>query len=77
MGNPFTGLDAATLATMKTAYVNAVLALAQNQAYSLNGRSLTRSNLTEVKATLGQIIAAEQAALGQTTDTTLVSFTGL
>ncbi len=77
MGNPFTGLDAVTLATMKTAYVNAVLALAQNQAYSLNGRSLTRSNLTEVKATLGQIIAAEQAALGQTTDTTLVSFTGL
>jgi hypothetical protein len=77
MGNPFLGLDAATLATMKTAYVNAVLALAQNQAYSLNGRSLTRSNLTEVKNTLGQIIAAEQAALGQTTDTTLVSFTGL
>jgi hypothetical protein len=77
MGNPFTGLDAVTLATIKAAYINAVLALAQNQAYSLNGRSLTRSNLTEVKATLGQIIAAEQAALGQTTDTTLVSFTGL
>ena len=77
MGNPFLGLDAATLATMKTAYINAVLALAQNQAYSLNGRSLTRANLTEVKATLGQIVAAEQAALGQTTDTTLVSFTGL
>jgi hypothetical protein len=77
MGNPFLGLDAATLATMKTAYINAVLALAQNQAYSLNGRSLTRSNLTEVKNTLGQIIAAEQSALGQTTDTTLVSFTGL
>ena len=77
MGNPFLGLDAATLATMKTAYINAVMALAQNQAYSLNGRSLTRSNLTEVRTTLGQIVAAEQAALGQTTDTTLVSFTGL
>jgi hypothetical protein len=77
MGNPFLGLDAATLATLKTAYTNAVLALAQNQSYSLNGRSLTRSNLTEVKATLGQIVAALQAANGETTDTTLVSFTGL
>jgi hypothetical protein len=77
MGNPFLGLDATTLATFKAAYTAAVLALAQNQAYSLNGRSLTRANLTEVKNTLGQIIAAEQAALGQTTDTTLVSFTGL
>jgi hypothetical protein len=77
MGNPFTGLDLATLATLKTAYTNAVLALAQNQAYSLNGRSLTRSNLTEVKATLGQIVAAQQMASGDTTDTTLVSFTGL
>jgi hypothetical protein len=47
--NPFIGLDSATLATLKTAYTNAIVSLAQNQAYSLNGRSLTRSNLNDVK----------------------------
>jgi len=77
MGNPFIGLDAATLATLKTAYVAALLALAKNQAYSLNGRSLTRSNLSEVKTTLGQITAAQQIESGDTTDSTLISFTGL
>lgn len=77
MGNPFQGLDAATLAQLKTAFTDALLAVAKNQAYSLNGRSLTRANLTEIKATLGQIIAAQQALDGSTTDTTLVSFTGL
>jgi len=75
--NPFRGLDAATLSQLKTAYTSAVIALASNQAYSLNGRSLTRSNLTEVKATLGQIIAAEQELNGESATETLVSFTGL
>lgn len=77
MGNPFQGLDAATLAQLKTAFTDALLAVAKNQAYSLNGRSLTRANLTEIKGTLGQIIAAQQALDGTATDTTLVSFTGL
>jgi hypothetical protein len=77
MGNPFQGLDAATLAQLKTAFTDALLAVAKNQAYSLNGRSLTRANLTEIKNTLGQIVAAQQALDGSTTDTTLVSFTGL
>lgn len=77
MGNPFQGLDAATLAQLKTAFTDALLAVAKNQAYSLNGRSLTRANLTEIKSTLGQIIAAQQALDGTTTDTVLVSFTGL
>jgi len=77
MGNPFIGLDAATLATLKTAYVAALLALAQNQAYSLNGRSLTRANLSEVKQTLLQITVAQQIGTGESTDTTLISFTGL
>jgi hypothetical protein len=77
MGNPFTGLDAATLAQLKTAFTNALLAVAQNQAYSLNGRSLTRANLTEIKNTLGQITNAQEELSGETTNRTLVSFTGL
>jgi len=77
MGNPFLGLDAATLATLKTAFTEALLAVAKNQAYSLNGRSLTRANLSEIKTTLGQIVAAQQAADGSAPDSTLVSFTGL
>jgi hypothetical protein len=77
MGNPFTGLDAATLAQLKTAFTNALLAVAQNQAYSLNGRSLTRANLTEIKNTLGQITDAQAELNGETTNRTLVSFTGL
>jgi hypothetical protein len=75
--NPFIGLDSATLATLKTAYVSAIVALAKNQAYSLNGRSLTRSNLPDVKTTLGQIQAAIDNLNGDSTDTVLVSFTGL
>lgn len=77
MGNPFLGLDAATLATLKTAFTEALLAVAKNQAYSLNGRSLTRANLSEIKNTLGQIVAAQQLSDGTTTNQTLVSFTGL
>jgi hypothetical protein len=75
--NPFIGLDSATLATLKTAYTNAIVSLAQNQAYSLNGRSLTRSNLNDVKTTLGQIQAAIDNLAGDSTDTVLISFTGL
>lgn len=76
-GNPFIGLDSATLSSLRTAYVAAITALASNQSYSLNGRSLTRSNLSEVKETLSQIIAAQADAAGTTTDVTYVSFTGL
>ena len=75
--NPFIGLDTATLQTLKAADVSALTALAQNQAYSLNGRSLTRSNLTEVKTTLGQLQAAIDWNANDSTNETLVSFTGL
>ena len=75
--NPFIGLDTATLQILKAAYVSALSALAQNQAYSLNGRSLTRSNLTEVKTTLGQLQAAIDWNANDSTNETLVSFTGL
>lgn len=76
MANPFDGLDASTLSTLKTQYLACLTAIAQNQAYSLNGRSLTRANLSEVKTTLGQIQAALDLANGTTTNTTRVNFTG-
>tara|TARA_R110000782_G_scaffold259484_1_gene350001 strand:- start:393 stop:623 length:231 start_codon:yes stop_codon:yes gene_type:complete len=75
--NPFIGLDSTTLLALKTAYVSALLALAQNQGYSLNGRSLTRSNLSEVKTTLGQITAAIDWNDNDGVNETLISFTGL
>lgn len=75
--NAFIGLDLATLQTLQSAYVSALTALASNQAYSLNGRSLTRANLADVKATLGEINAAIADASATTTSSTLVSFTGL
>jgi hypothetical protein len=76
-GNAFYGLDVATLQTLQTAYIAAITALATNQSYSINGRTLSRSNLTEVKNTLGEISAALANAQETTTNTTLVSFTGL
>lgn len=75
--NDFIGLDSATLSTLKTAYVNAITAVASNQSYSLNGRALTRANLSELRAALGQILAAIAYTDGSTTNETLVSFTGL
>lgn len=75
--NAFIGLDLATLQSLQTAYVSAITALASNQSYSLNGRSLNRADLAAVRDTLGQINAAIADAQGTTTDNTLVSFTGL
>jgi hypothetical protein len=75
--NAFIGLDLATLTTLQTAYISAITALASNQSYALNGRSLSRANLADVKATLGEINAAIADINGTNTDTVLVSFTGL
>lgn len=76
-GNPFIGIAASDLATLKTAYLAALVALASNQSYTLNGRALTRANLSEVKATLGQLQAAIDDANGDTVTASRVSFTGL
>ena len=76
MANPFDGLDASTLATLKTAYTDCLIAIAKNQAYALNGRSLTRANLSEVKSTLGEIQSALDLANGTTAAVTHVNFTG-
>lgn len=75
--NAFIGLDLATLQSLQSDYVAAIRALAVSQSYSLNGRSLTRSDLGLVKSTLGEINAAIADAQGTSTTETLVSFTGL
>ncbi len=76
-GNPFIGLTLAQLQALQTAYLNAVTALATGQSYFLNGRQLTRSNLPDVTATLGQVNAAIADISDDTTTQTLVSFTGV
>lgn len=75
--NAFIGLDLATLQSLQTEFIAAIRALAVSQSYSLNGRSLTRSDLASVKQTLAEINAAIDDANGTSTTTTLVSFTGL
>jgi hypothetical protein len=76
-GNPFIGLTLAQLQALQTAYLAAVTALASNQSYALNGRQLSRANLPDVTATLGQINGAIANISEDSADRTLVSFTGL
>jgi hypothetical protein len=76
MDNPFIGLDSATLATLKSDAVACVQAILKNQSYSLNGRSMTRANLADVTAMIGQLQAAQDITAGNTAQTTYVSFTG-
>lgn len=77
MSNPFIGLTAAQLSSLQSAYVDCVSALASNQSYSLNGRSLTRVDLDKVTRTLGQINAAIAVTNGTSAQNTVISFTGL
>lgn len=74
MDNPFDGLDAATLTTLRDDAVACLQAILKNQSYSLNGRSLTRANLSEVKNMVGQLTSALNLANGTTTDMTFVRF---
>ena len=76
MDNPFIGLDAATLATLKAEVLACLSAILKNQSYALNGRSMTRANLNDVKATLGQLQSALDIANATTAQPTYVSFTG-
>lgn len=65
----FYGLDSATLATLKSAYTDAIVAVATaGQSYSISGRSFTRGDLAELNQTLAEIVAAQNRAAG--TDTT-------
>ena len=76
LSNPFVGLDSATLTTLKADTLACLRAVLTNQSYSLNGRSLTRANLTEVRDMLGQIEAALQIATGAAAEVTYVQFNG-
>lgn len=71
----FYGLDSATLDTLKTAYTNAIVAVATaGQSYSISGRAFTRADLKELNATLAEIIAAQNQANGTGINQTYARF---
>ena len=74
--NPFEGLDAGMLATLKTETYVAIRAVLVNSSYSLNGKSVTRADLGRLTTMLGQIQSALDYQSGNTTDVTFVSFNG-
>jgi hypothetical protein len=76
LDNPFLGLDAATLAILKTKALDAIQAVLLNQSYSLNGKSVSRADLSALNQMLGQIVDAQAYGNGETNDTTFISFTG-
>lgn len=76
MSNPFIGLPLGTLTGLQSSYIDCLTALASNQAYSLNGRSLTRVDLDKVQNALANINAAIALAGNTTSQQTYVSFTG-
>jgi hypothetical protein len=61
----FFGLPVPTLQALQAVWVTAITRLAQGQAYTIDGRSLTRANLSEARNTLREINAALAAAAGQ------------
>ncbi len=75
--NPFLGLDAATLTTLKTEALDAVRAVLKNQSYSLNGKSVSRADLGKLNEMLGQLTDALSFQNDETTNQSFVSFTGL
>ena len=74
--NPFQDLDLATLQTLKTKTIDAIEAVLINSSYSLNGKSVTRADLTALNRMVGQITRAIDIVSGKTTDVTFVSFNG-
>lgn len=61
----FYGLDAATLASLKTTYTECLTAIAvAGQSYSISGRVFTRPDLKEVADLLAEIVAAQDRANG-------------
>jgi hypothetical protein len=73
----FFGLDAATLATLQTAYTNAIVAVATaGQSYSISGRSFTRADLKALNETLAEIYAAQSRLAGTATTQTYPRFGG-
>lgn len=74
----FYGLPLETLESMRDEYVDAIRAVATNGvSYSIGGRSLSRANLTEMRATLGDILSAIERAKGRRVRTVHASFAGV
>ena len=74
----FYGLPTATLEELRDEYISAIKAVATNGvSYSIGGRSLSRANLTEMRNTLGDILAAINFASGSRRRTTYASFSGV
>lgn len=72
--NAFIGLDIGTLQTLKTEAIACLRAIMLNQSYALNGRTLTRANLNDVRDMIGQLQAAIENAQGLTSSRTYVAF---
>lgn len=63
--NPFIGLAADDLATLRTVYLQAVATVAvAGASYVMNGRNFTSADLTSLKETLFQINQAIASAAG-------------
>ena len=74
----FFGLPVATLEELRDEYVAAIKAIATNGvSYSIGGRSLSRANLTEMRNTLGDIIAALDRASNRRRRTLYADFSGV
>jgi hypothetical protein len=74
----FFGLPIATLEELRDQYIDALKAIATNGvSYSIGGRSLSRANLTEVKETLADILAAIDRSSGNRRRTLYADFSGV
>ena len=62
----FFGIDAATLQTLKTNYLNCLTAIATaGQSYSISGRVFTRADIEQVSNTIREIQQALDRASGR------------
>jgi hypothetical protein len=77
MANAFSGLDSATLTSLRNDLVDGIRKVALNQSYSLNGRSLTRADLGQLRVTLSEVQASLDELNDVTASETRVNFTGL
>jgi hypothetical protein len=69
----FAGLTQEQLTELQSAYYAAILAVASHQSYSMMGRSFTKADLSELRATLAEINADLQNLTGERTNFAYVS----